>query len=102
MNERNYKIYATICQIPAGKVATYGQVAKNAGLITQARQVGNVLAGLPPGSEIPWHRVVNCKGEIRTNSILNGENLQRQLLEKDGVYFNSHGRISLKLYAWLP
>ncbi len=60
------RIYAVVRQIPAGKVATYGDVARLAGFSRQARLVGYALHALPPHSTAPWHRVVNAKGGIST------------------------------------
>ena len=58
------QIYQTVQQIPYGKVATYGQIARLAGFPGYARQVGYALHATPAGIEIPWHRVINAKGEI--------------------------------------
>jgi methylated-DNA-protein-cysteine methyltransferase related protein len=57
-------IYAAIRRIPKGWVATYGQIAAMAGLPRRARLVGRVLQRLDPATDIPWHRIVNAKGEI--------------------------------------
>ena len=58
------KIYRWVRRIPRGRVATYGDIAERAGLEGHARQVGYALHALPAGQDIPWHRVVNAKGEI--------------------------------------
>lgn len=88
-----------MAQIPAGKVATYGQIAELAGLPRQARWVGRMLSGLPKGSKQPWFRVVNARGE----SSLPGEHgrRQRKLLRAEGVLLRNN-RISLKDYQWDP
>lgn len=95
------KIYAVVSSIPPGCVATYGQVARLAGLPGRARLVGYALSVLADKS-VPWHRVVNAKGEISPRSGGDGDFVQRLRLESEGVRFDSHGRISLKLYQWLP
>ncbi|MGV8984089.1 MGMT family protein [Clostridium sp.] len=81
--------------IPKGKVMTYGQIATLAGSPRGARQVVRVLHSLSEKYNLPWHRVINSKGEI---SIVDYEsrNLQKVLLESEGVKFNSHGTINLK------
>ena len=60
-------IMEAVAQIPPGCVLSYGKVAELAGLPGRARLVGNVLKTLPPGSKLPWHRVVNAAGEIRVS-----------------------------------
>ena len=90
-----------VAQIPSGCVATYGQIA---GLVERprgARQVGQALAALRPGSEVPWHRVVNASGRISPRGDGAAAQLQRLLLEEEGVGFNADGVIDLKRYAWL-
>ena len=99
----NYdRIYAAVKKIPRGKVATYGQVALLAGLGRHARQVGYALHALPDGKKIPWHRVINAKGEISARSSGDHDDLQRVLLEEEGVVFGLRGRVSLEKYRWRP
>jgi methylated-DNA-protein-cysteine methyltransferase-like protein len=97
------RIYAVVAAIPRGKVATYGQVAELAGLPGRARQVGYAMHALDADTPIPWHRVVNARGEIspRTAGPEAGT-LQRQLLETEGVRFGVGGRIQLDRYRWNP
>ena len=95
-------ICAVIRRIPKGWVATYGQVAAMAGLPRRARLVGTVLQNLDPGVKIPWHRVVNAKGEVSYSLSRNGgDRVQRQLLEKEGVEFDARGRFDLERFRWL-
>ncbi len=96
------RFYAIIAQIPAGNVATYGQIAALAGYPGYARQVGYALHQTPPGLEIPWHRVINAKGQISLKSLPPYDNIQQVLLEAEGVKFNPSGAISLKKYQWNP
>ena len=83
-------------------MATYGQIARLAGLSGHARQVGYALAALPDGIAIPWHRVVNAKGEISLRAESHGEIRQRQLLERERVVFDGKGRIPLGRFQWKP
>jgi methylated-DNA-protein-cysteine methyltransferase-like protein len=95
------RIYDIVKRIPEGRVATYGQIAKLAGLPNGARQVGYALAALDSTSDAPWQRVVNAKGEISPRADPAGrEDLQRRLLESEGVRFDGRGRIALERYRW--
>ena len=91
-----------IRRIPRGWVATYGQVATMAGMPRRARLVGRVLQRLDPAIKIPWHRVVNAKGEISYSLSRNGgDALQRRLLEKEGIKFDARNRLDLERCRWL-
>jgi len=95
-------ICAVIRRIPFGWVATYGQVAAMAGLPRRARLVGRVLQRLDPLANIPWHRVVNAKGEVSYSLSRNGGDiLQRRLLEKEGITFDDKNRLNLERCRWL-
>jgi methylated-DNA-protein-cysteine methyltransferase-like protein len=94
------RIYATVDAIPRGRVATYGGVARAAGLGRRARAVGRALACLPLGSPLPWHRVVNARGEISPRGDGEAARAQRRRLEREGVRFDARGRIDLARYAW--
>lgn len=97
------QIYAVIQKIPAGHVATYGQIAALAGMPGHARQVGYALSALADDSPVPWHRVVNVRGEISLRSGGSGADLlQRARLEAEGVVFNVQGRIRLQDFQWRP
>ena len=96
---RNQKIWLVVSEIPAGKVATYGQIAEMAGMGAGARIVGNVLSQLPPGSQLPWHRVMNSKGELSFPKESSRYKTQKELLEQEGVVFIG-SRINLKEYRW--
>jgi methylated-DNA-protein-cysteine methyltransferase-like protein len=95
------RIYAAVMSIPAGRVATYGQVAEEAGLPRRARLVGTALKNLTSDSGVPWHRVVNAQGEISDRPRPNAVTEQRVLLEDEGVAFRPNGRIDLDIYGWL-
>jgi methylated-DNA-protein-cysteine methyltransferase-like protein len=83
-------------------VATYGQIATMAGLDGHARQVGYALHALPERSDVPWHRVVNARGEISPRSAGDSHELQRMLLEAEGVKMDLRGRIDLERFRWKP
>lgn len=87
--------------IPAGRVATYGQIATLAGLPGHARQVGYALYALSD-DDVPWHRVINARGEISRRSDPGPEPLQRVMLESEGVVFDEHGRVDLRRFGWEP
>jgi methylated-DNA-protein-cysteine methyltransferase-like protein len=94
-------ICAVIRRIPKGWVATYGQVAAMAGMPRRARLVGRVLQRLDPATKIPWHRVVNAKGEVSFSLSRNGGDiLQRRLLEKEGIEFDDRDRLDLERTRW--
>ncbi len=100
---RYERIYQVVQQIPYGKIATYGQVAELAGLFGQARQVGYALYRLAPGADIPWHRVINAKGQVSLSPFRNGTDvLQRELLEQEGIAFTQAEAIDLQVYLWRP
>lgn len=92
-------IYEAVKHIPYGKVATYGQIARLAGIPGHARQVGYALHCLRDGHQVPWHRVINSKGCISLDPSGSG-GLQQQLLESEGIIFNVDRSISLKHYGW--
>lgn len=102
-NSSYTKIYAVIRRIPVGKVATYGQIAELAGLPKQPRLVGYALFQQDVDHDLPWHRVVNAKGEISYSPARQkADQLQRVLLEAEGVIFNEKARIDLLKYRWKP
>jgi methylated-DNA-protein-cysteine methyltransferase related protein len=95
------QIYEVVKKIPRGKVSTYGRVAELAGLSGKARLVGYALFHLELASDIPWQRVVNAKGEISYSPArCGGDNLQKTLLQAEGVEFRSNDRIDLARYRW--
>ncbi len=84
-----------IQSIPFGHVATYGQIAKAAGHPRGARQVSWVLHSMSAKYELPWHRVINAKGEITHKA-----SEQREMLEMEGVEFTLHQKVNLQKYQW--
>lgn len=104
------KVYNLVQKIPKGKVATYGQIGQlldlNARVIGWAlnrlayRRVG--VSANQQKNNVPWQRVINSKGGISTNKLMNIPlGLQKKLLENEGVKFNNEEKIDLKKYLWV-
>lgn len=92
-----HRVWQMVNQIPHGQVATYGQIARLAGLPNHARLVGRILSRLPADTRIPWHRVVNAQGKIT-----NPAGARQQLrLESEGIGL-VNGRVSLRHFGWNP
>jgi len=87
-------------RIPRGRVASYGQVARMAGLPGRARQVGYAMHALGSGTRVPWQRVVNAQGEVSRRRVPGGELTQRLLLLREGIRFDARGRISFERFGW--
>jgi len=96
------RIYATVKRVPKGRVATYGQIAAVAGMARHARQVGYALHALAADSGVPWHRILNARGEVSARAEPGWEHIQRALLEGEGVRFDASGRVSLARFQWRP
>ncbi len=89
------RVYALVREIPRGKVASYGQIARWLGWPRGARTVGWALRALHT-DKVPWHRVVNAQGRVS----LKDDGLQQARLEAEGVVFDATGRIDMKVYGW--
>lgn len=94
------KVYKITAAIPAGKVATYGQIAAILGSPMAARAVGTALRNTPIGLDIPCHRVVNKTGAMAPGAAFGGAGNQRRLLEEEGIIFKSNGTIDMRKYLW--
>jgi methylated-DNA-protein-cysteine methyltransferase-like protein len=93
-------ILAVVSQIPYAKVATYGQIARLAGLPKHARLVGRVLSHLNTDTEIPWYRVINAQAKISLKQLdEHGQNIQQQKLMQEGIMLKGD-RVDLKRYQW--
>ncbi|MDE7353496.1 MAG: MGMT family protein [Acetatifactor sp.] len=92
-----YEILSVVSEIPEGRAASYGQIAKLIGRDNNARLVGKVLSMAQYYGEYPCHRVVNHQGRCAPHFTQ-----QRYLLEREGVGFNSHGCVDMKRYGWDP
>ena len=95
------RVYGIAARIPRGKVVTYGQIAAALGDPRQARTVGWALCSTPEWLDIPWHRVVNSSGGISTRYAVGELNIQRKLLEDEGIIFDEDGRLDLERYCWM-
>jgi methylated-DNA-protein-cysteine methyltransferase related protein len=94
------QVLEVIAQIPEGHVMTYGQVARVAGKPRNPRQVGEILQGLHLETNHPWWRVINSSGRLSTYKVGTGD-LQKRLLEAEGIVMDSTGKINLERYRWL-
>lgn len=92
-------IYDVVCQIPPGRVATYGQVAMLAGNPRWSRVVGYALHANPRPGQIPCHRVVDRFGRVSSAFAFGGQNRQIELLQQEGVEFTPDGRVDLRKYG---
>lgn len=102
MNEQIFtqRVIELIKRIPCGKVATYGQIATMAGDPYGARQVVRVLHTCTAKAGLPWHRVINSKGTISLTG--EGYRIQRQMLEQEGVEFDSADKVDFNRFLWKP
>lgn len=91
------EVVRVLKEIPKGYVVTYGQVARMAGSPRAARQVVRILHTMSEKHELPWHRVVNVRGEIAIPDD-ESKNLQRMLLESEDVVFLADGRVDLSVF----
>lgn len=92
-------VYAMVRRIPAGRVAAYGQVARWIGWPRGARTVGWALRALnDKNADVPWPRVVNATGRLSLRQ--EGSQIQRAILEAEGIVFDEQGRIDMQTYAW--
>ena len=96
------KIYAVVKKIPRGKVASYGQVARIAGMERQARLVGYALHALSHGNSlrVPWQRVINAQGYCSIKEPPMAAEIQQRLLEEEGIEFSPKGKVDWEKYGW--
>ena len=93
------RVWSIVHGIPRGKVTSYGVIAKLAGLPRGARLIGRILGQLPEGSSLPWHRVVNSRGEISFPAGSAQYREQRERLLQEGIAFRND-KIDLKKFGW--
>lgn len=93
------RMLLVVGEIPRGRVATYGQIAWIAGA-SSPRMAGDVLAGLPADTDVPWQRVVNSRGGISPRADPLATDRQRKLLVGEGIRFKPDGRIDLERFGW--
>lgn len=94
------RVYSAVKNIPDGKVLSYGDVARIIGSPRSARQVGRALHCNPRPGEIPCHRVVFNDGSVSAGFAFGGPQVQRAMLEAEGVKFSEDGKIDMKIYRW--
>jgi methylated-DNA-protein-cysteine methyltransferase-like protein len=93
-------VYALVVEVPAGRVTSYGRLASALGLAGKAREVGWSLSSLPADLPLPAHRVVRVDGRMAGGSAFGSPDVQRALLEAEGVRFRSDGRVDLPRHLW--
>lgn len=98
-NELAQKVYEYLATIPSGKVVTYKQIAEYLGNKGLARVVGNILHQNPDGDKYPCYKVLNSKGELASNFVFGGKNVQKERLEKDGIEVIDE-KVDMKKYQW--
>lgn len=100
MNGFREAVCAAVALVPRGRVATYKQIAWMVGFPRRPRQVGMVLKGLPEGTDLPWHRIVNSKGYVPSRGRWWGAMLQIERLRAEGVAVDDAGNLDLKAFGW--
>lgn len=98
---RRRRILATVCEVPRGRVASYGQIAELAGVPRGARQVGWALGSLQDNEDVPWHRIVTASGRLAFAAGSASWRRQRRKLAAEGVTL-SDGRIDMRTFRWQP
>lgn len=94
------RVFALVRACPAGRVTTYGWLAKTVGYPRGARMVGWFMNESPEG--VPAQRVINSKGELSGSWAFGERGRMRKLLEAEGIVFSEDGRVDLKRYGWDP
>ncbi|KMK77929.1 MGMT family protein [Alkalihalobacillus pseudalcaliphilus] len=97
MSDFNEKVYMAVRQIPAGQVASYGQIADFLDAPRHARMVGRALSHSP--KNVPAHRVIKKSGELPPENVFGGTR-QRTLLEQEGVPFKANGQVDMATCMW--
>ena len=97
---RTHTIYECVRQVPKGKVATYGQIAKQVGEGCTPQQVGTAMSSLPDDSDVPWQRIIDSKGKLIKRSGQRNHEEQGRLLEEEGITVTADGKVGLKQYRW--
>ncbi len=98
MTPFSLKVIELISAIPAGKVASYGQIAFHAGNHRAARQVSRILHSCSKKYQLPWHRVINSQGKISLSN--DGFEHQYQLLKQEGIEFGLSKKIDMERFAY--
>jgi len=96
----NERIWQIVAMIPPGRVSTYGEIARQAGMPGAARRVGKALRDLPNDTRVPWFRVVNAQGRLSFPESSPSRAFARAQLESEGVTFSAANRLNLKQHGW--
>lgn len=91
-----HRVHDLVATIPAGKVVTYGHIAKQLGGVCSARAVGFAMRAAPRGRALPCHRVINAKGEMSPGAVFGSPERQRKLLKSEGVRFRRDGTVNFE------
>jgi len=94
------QVYRLVSQIPAGRVATYGQIASLLGRPKSAKIVGWAMRSAPSDRRLPCHRVIKKTGRLAPEYAFGGSENQRMLLENEGVTFKADGSVDLARHRW--
>jgi len=94
------RVCAAVARVPKGRVATYRQIAWMTGFPRRPRQVGMVLKGLPEGTDLPWHRIINSKGYVPSRGRWWGAMVQIERLRAEGIAVDDEGNVDLKRFGW--
>ncbi|WP_223788485.1 MGMT family protein [Marinicella meishanensis] len=100
MQDFTHRVITLIGQIPAGQVATYGQIATMAGNHRAARQVSRVLHSCSQKYQLPWHRVIGAGGRITIPKDLPSHQRQLKKLQSEGIQMGLGDTIDLSIYQW--
>ncbi len=95
------KVYEIVAKIPPGKVATYGQIAAFLGDPRSARVVGWAMRAAPKDLKLPCHRVVNKAGKMSPDYVFGSGEIQKALLESEGITFDDIGCINMNKHLWI-
>ncbi len=95
-------VYRVVQMVPAGQVATYGQIATYVISPRHARAVGSALRDLPQNlvGKVPWHRIINASGMISARGDIERPSIQERLLQDEGIQFSKSGKVNLAIFGW--
>ena len=91
-----HRVYELVAIIPAGKVMTYGQIARELNTTYSAQLVGFAMSAAPKALNLPCHRVVNRLGQMASGGVFGGAQAQQQMLTLEGTPFLENGRVDLQ------
>jgi methylated-DNA-protein-cysteine methyltransferase-like protein len=94
------RVYDMVRRVPHGRVVSYGGIAAMLGHPRAARGVGHALHALDDNTDVPWWRVINRNGEISIRGVPHAPQLQRALLQREGIRFDRRGRVDWKRFGW--